>query len=173
MSEEGVERRLLEAPWPGQASSTAVIMNPLALDQVRSGDAQLMPWMMLGAVVLTGILLALSVSGIYALMSFTVAERTREIGIRTALGAHRNSVVLTVARRALAQLGLGVLLGMGLAGLLLAQFQSEGRVPTESPVALTLTLGAGVMLVIGLLACTAPTLRALRIMPTEALREGG
>ena len=133
----------------------------------------MMPWSGLGSVALTGRLLALSASGIYALMSFTVGERTREIGIRIALGAQRNSVVFTVAKRALAQLGVGVLLGMASAAWILSEFRSGGRIPTDSPFLLAFILGGSVMVLIGLLACTAPTLRALRIMPTEALREGG
>ena len=152
---------------------TALISNPMALDKVRSPDAEILPWIILGVVILTGILLALSASGIYALMSFTVAERTREIGIRTALGAKRNRVVFTVAKRALVQLGVGIVLGVGVAAWILSQFASGGRIPTESPLLLSLILGVGVMAVIGLLACTAPTLRALRIKPTEALRGGG
>lgn len=156
-----------------EVDPTAIISNPLPLDEVRSGDAQLMPWIVLGAVVLTGILLALSASGIYTLMSFTVGERTREIGIRTALGAQRNSVVFTVARRALAQLGVGTLVGIAIAGWILSEFASSGRIPTSSPFLLAFVLGTSVMLLIGVLACTAPTLRALRITPTEALREGG
>ena len=128
--------------------------------------------MSLGAGILTGVLLALSASGIYALMSFTVTERTREIGIRTALGAQPRRVVFTVARRALAQLGVGVLLGMPFAGGLLFLFKSEFG-STYSPFVVALILGANVMVLIGMLACTAPTLRAMRIMPTEALREGG
>ena len=107
------------------------------------------------------------------MMSFTVAERTREIGIRTALGAQRSSVVFTIAKRALVQLGLGVLLGMPMVAGLLYALKGVGRISTQSPVLLTFLVGACVMGVIGVLACTAPTLRALRIMPTEALREGG
>ena len=133
-------------------------------------DAYLVVYMKWGAGILTGILLALSASGTYALMSFTVAERTREIGIRTALGAQRSSVVLTIARRSLAQLGVGVLLGTPIAGGLLFLFRSEFG-STYSPVVLAIILGASMMVLIGMLACTAPTLRALRIMPTEALRE--
>ncbi len=125
-----------------------------------------------GAGILTGILLALAASGIYALMSFTVAERTREIGIRGALGAQRSSIVFTIARRALVQLGVGVLLGMLIAGWLLSVYKSETG-SAYSPVIVALILGVGVTVVIGVPACTAPTLRALRIQPTEALREGG
>ena len=156
-----------------EVDPTAVISNPVALHEIRSGDAQLMPWIVLGAVILTGILLALSTSGIYALMSFTVTERTREIGIRTALGARRSSVVATVAKRSFVQLGFGILLGIPLATWLLSEFERDGRTSMHPPVVLALLLGVGVMFIVGALAFTAPTLRALRIMPTEALRDGG
>ena len=131
----------------------------------------MMAW---GAGILIGILVAISASGIYALMSFTVTERTREIGIRTALGAPRSSIVSTIAKRALAQLGVGILVGMPLARVLFVEVEGEmGQIPTHSPLVLTLIVGVSVMVLIGVPAFTAPTLRALRIMPTEALREGG
>jgi len=61
-----------------------------------------MVWMRLGAGILTAVLLALAASGIYAIMSFAVAECTREIGIRAALGAQRSNIVSTVAMRSIA-----------------------------------------------------------------------
>jgi putative ABC transport system permease protein len=152
---------------------TALISNLMPLDELSSPDANMLPWMIRGLIMLTCILLALSVSGIYALMSFTVSERTKEIGIRTALGARQGSVVRTVARRAIAQLAIGVVLGMVSAVWILSEFRAAGRIPTNSPVLLTLMIGAGVMGLIGVIACAAPTLRALRVMPTEALRGGG
>ena len=82
-------------------------------------------------------------------------------------------VVLTIAKRALVQLGLGILIGMPLVAWILSALQGVGRIQAQSPILLTLVAGVSVMAVIGTLACSAPTLRALRIMPTEALREGG
>ncbi len=154
-----------------EVDPTAIISDPVTLSEVFSYR-----WLeqVLGvgsAGILTGILLALAASGIYALMSFTVAQRTREIGIRGALGAQRSSIVFTIARRALAQLGVGILLGMLIAGWLLSVYKSETGL-AFSPVIVALILGVGVMVVIGIPACTAPTLRAMRIMPTEALRGG-
>jgi len=157
----------------GEVDAAATISNLSALDEVLSLNTAFMGWIKIGGGILLGILVTLSVSGIYALMSFTVSERTREIGIRTALGAQRSSVVFTIARRALVQLGLGILLGMPIVSGLLYTLQDLGRIQTQSPVLLTLLAGGSVMLLIGVLACTAPTIRALRIMPTEALREGG
>ena len=157
----------------GEVDPAATISNASALDEVLSLNAALMGWMKTGGGILLGILITLSASGIYALMSFTVTERTREIGIRTALGAQWGSVVFTIARRALVQLGAGILFGMPIVAGLLYALKGVGRIPTQSPIVLTLLVGACVMVLVGAIACTAPTLRALRIMPTEALREGG
>ena len=148
----------------------AVIAAPVALNEVLTDDWYEGAAMALGAGVLVGILLMLSASGIYAIMSFSVAERTREIGIRAALGAQRSRIAFTVVRRALAQLGVGVLLGMPIARWLFLELQASSTYPAS---VVALILGVSVMVLIGLLACTAPTLRALRIMPIEALRSGG
>jgi predicted permease len=155
-----------------EVDSAAIISNPQPLDEVVSFNANIIGWVTSGAAALMAILLALSISGTYALMSFTIAERTREIGIRAALGAQRSSLVFTIGRRALAQLGIGVLLGMAVGGRLLHEVQAAGRIPAYSPLALTLVLGIGVTLLVGSTACVAPTLRALKILPTEALRRG-
>ena len=142
-----------------EVDPTAVIGSPVALDQIFNFNWYIVLWFKLGAGILTGILLALSVSGIYALMSFTVVERTREIGIRTALGAQRSHVALTIAKRALVQLGVGVSLGMIIAGWLLVQLKSgAGRIPTHSPFLIALAIGASVMVLIGMLACMAPNI---------------
>lgn len=96
-------------------------------------------------------------------MSFIVASRRREIGIRRALGAHPRRVILSVFARALLQLGLGV------AGGIVLVVATAGADATET--AGSLATMAAAMTVMGLLACALPTLRALRIEPTEALRE--
>ena len=72
---------------------------------------------------------------------------------------------LSIARRALAQLGMGVLLGMPIAAYLLSQLET-----TDLRILVAFVADTGVLVLIGLLACVVPTLRALRIMPTEALR---
>jgi len=165
----------------GEVDPAAIVSDPRPLDEVVSFTRLGQTIVMSGAGILLGILVALSASGIYALMSFTITERRREIGIRTALGADRGRIVSAVAKRAVAQLGAGVLLGMPLAAWLLSQWGDLGYLEPDPEagsalvltLVLTLAVAAGAMLVIGALACTAPTLRALRIDPTEALREGG
>jgi len=105
--------------------------------------------------------LLLSAAGIFSLMSFTVTQRTREIGIRTALGAAPRQIVRETFSRAAAQLGIGLLAGCTLAAL--------PGYPGEQLASL-LAIVAFVMIV-GLLACGIPVRRALRIEPTEAVRE--
>ncbi len=108
-------------------------------------------------------------------MSFTIAERRREIGIRIALGADRRSIALQVARRALIQIAIGVALGLPLAGSVFFEMQEQS---TSAPsawlaIALALAQGIGIMLLVALAACFVPTRRALRISPVEALRGDG
>ena len=125
-------------------------------------------------VIVTRLLRAISALEIGALMSFTVAARKRGLGVRIALGAGWPDVVATIAKRALVHLGLGAPVGMRTsAGMLYVLTIEFARVPMESPVLVASLVTVGVVILIATLACVAPTLRALRISPTEALREGG
>ena len=115
----------------------------------------------------------LSAACLYALMSFTVAERTREIGIRTALGARPTSIVSEIAKRAFRQLCVGVLAGGGLSAAMLWSF--DGRdlnagILRTANWPLTVGVIALAVMVVGMLACVKPTLRAIRIRPMDALR---
>jgi putative ABC transport system permease protein len=150
--------------------AAAIVPGAQRLDAVFSFDRYTIRWIRLGALALVAILLAMSASGTYALMSFTVAQRTREIGIRTALGERQGSLVLTIARRALAQIGLGVVLGLAILGVLLLNLDSQLMRSGMELVLMSLGVGVGVMILVGLIACVAPVRRALRIMPVEALR---
>ena len=69
------------------------------------------------------------------------------------------------------QIGIGVLLGIPLAAVALNQSAGIHELSQSSVLSSALIIGGGVMLVIGLIACTGPTLRALRIAPDEALRQ--
>ena len=134
------------------------------LTRVGGGEAR-MNWTLTSiAWLVSSMVLLLSATGIHALMSFTVARRTREIGIRVALGARPGRIVTGIFSRAFLQIGAGVLAGSGLAALV--------GLGTMRQVLLLLAAD-GVMLVVGLLACAVPLRRALRIEPTEALRAEG
>ena len=129
------------------------------------------------SLVMTAVALVLSLSGIYAVLSFTVARRTREIGIRVALGASRTRVVGAIFRRPLIQVGLGILAGATLIGAV-----ASVAYTTELPGADRLSAGLSFaqvamllayttfMLGVCLLACVVPTRRALGVEPTVALR---
>jgi putative ABC transport system permease protein len=104
-------------------------------------------------------------------MSFTVAERTRECGIRSALGAQPASIVAGIANRAFLQLAAGIAIGASLSALLLTEFDDlDGAAFRSTHWQLTLALIALSVLIIGMLACARPTLRALRIRPMDALK---
>lgn len=165
--------RLREITWAVDPEAVVSAIAPLS--DVYEGDWYVMAAAVAGGLVLVGVLLTMAVSAIYAIMSFTVAQRTREIGVRVALGADRMQVVMQVARRALVQIAIGVLLGMLLTGTLLFEILREAN-PTGSPrlaIVLALLPGIGILVVIALASCAGPTLRALRISPVEALRHDG
>jgi predicted permease len=111
--------------------------------------------------------LVFSAAGLYALMAVAVARRTREIGIRVALGASRRRVLSIVFARAGRQLGGGII-----AGNCLILFLAWRTDSLTAALLVMSVITSVIMAVVGVLACAAPARRALRIQPTEALREG-
>jgi putative ABC transport system permease protein len=119
----------------------------------------------MAVVVVTLSVLLLAGSGIHALMSFSVVQRRREIGIRTALGGQPRRILESVFARALRQLSLGAVIGCVLGGALM-----WGQGFTAGLSAAVLLALAAIVLSVGLLAALGPARRGLRIEPTEALR---
>ena len=155
--------------------SEGMILQPMRPDEnAKLSERRVGAWWLgLLVAVIAATAIVLFAAGLYALVSFTVSERTREIGIRTALGAQRGSIIGTVARRAALQLGIGVAAGAGLY-LLLRRTQGLATNPAVqemNQVALLVAL-ASVTLAIGLLACLPAVLRGLRIRPVDALKAG-
>ncbi len=113
--------------------------------------------------------LLLSAAGLYAVLSFGVASRTRDIGVRIALGASVLGIAGTIGRRVAVSLALGLVLGIGL-GLLV--FRVVQSFPFEVRVDPLLHLGTpGILLVVvGAASMIRPLQRALRIEPADALR---
>jgi cell division protein FtsX len=118
-------------------------------------------YLLSGMATMGAVLVLFALIGIFALMSFTVSQRAREIGIRTALGANPQRILLSIFARAIAQITLGVLLGAALISL--AVYNQPGGLSSVASVALLMT-------VFGMLGCVLPARRALRIQPTDALR---
>jgi putative ABC transport system permease protein len=112
--------------------------------------------------------IALSGAGIYALMSFTVARRRREIGIRAALGANRNRILAGIFSRACGQLAAGGAIGIG--GAVALEQLLEGET-FQGQGAILLPLVTVVMTMVGVVAALGPARRGLSIQPIEALRE--
>ena len=139
---------------------------------VRQRDDHLI--VMVGAqVAVTVLVLFLSALGIFSLVSISVSRRTREIGLRAALGATPRQVLARIVSRALTLMWSGIAAG----GALLMWSLALGAGPSGRP-AEDIPLFAGylgvtsaVMLAACVLACIGPARRALRINPTEALRE--
>jgi len=113
--------------------------------------------------------LALAALGIYGVLAYAVARRTREIGIRMALGAERRQVLTMVMAEGGRLVGVGVALGLLAAFCLtrLLRHQLFEVSPTEPGVFIVVVL---VLTVIALLACLLPARRAARVEPMEALR---
>lgn len=118
---------------------------------------------------LTGLLMA-SV-GIYAVVAQATARRTREIGVRMALGATAAHIVRLVLGRGLVQLGLGLLIGLGGAfGATHLMTRSGLALQVSANDPLLFISIVALLTAIGLSACWLPARRAARIAPTEALR---
>ena len=136
-------------------------------------------WLRITAAI-TAIALMLSMAGIYAVLSFTVARRTREIGVRVALGASRKRIITAIFRRPLIQVGVGIVAGALLVGVITVGLAAPPDSGAAGLVAAwnAFTLGqagqivafALLMMGVCLLACIIPTRRALGVEPTEALR---
>jgi putative ABC transport system permease protein len=114
--------------------------------------------------------LSLAAVGIFGVLSFLVAQRTREIGIRMALGAHRGSLVGLVLRQTFALAGSGVMVGT-LAGLALTGLMRTMLFEVKPSDPATFALVDLGLLLIAALAAWLPTRRAVRVNPTVALRD--
>jgi predicted permease len=120
-----------------------------------------------GAGVILLVALIFAAASLYALMTVAVERRTREIGIRVALGANPQRVLRTVFARAGAQLGGGIVAGNSL--ILFIAWRAAGRVGLD--LVLMLLIVSAIMAAVGVLACAVPARRALRVHPSDALRQ--
>ena len=125
--------------------------------------------MVVGSVVFGSVLLValvFSAASLYALMAVAVQRRTREIGIRIALGANPRRVLRTVFARAGRQLGGGIIAGNSL--ILFLAWRADSL---TADLLVSSVITSVIMAAVGVLACAAPARRALRVQPTEALRQ--
>jgi predicted permease len=114
--------------------------------------------------------MTLAATGIFALVSYAVSRRTREIGIRIALGAKRTQVLSSVLGRTLLVSAAGILAG-GMATLAAARLLSAILYDVSPRDPATYCLALSLIVLVALLACWTPANRAIRIDPSRALRE--
>jgi putative ABC transport system permease protein len=145
--------------------------NVMTLEQIKSeslGSNRLRTGLLGG---FAAIALLLAAVGVYGVMSYSVAQRTHEMGIRAALGANAGDLVRLVVGNGMLIAVAGLVLGaLGAAGLtrFLASLLFNTN-PTDIP---TMLVVAGVLGGVALLACCIPALRATRVNPIVALRNG-
>ena len=149
----------------------------LLVDEVDSLDARYVRFQgermarVYALAIVTLSVVLLSAAGMYALMSFTVNQRRREIGLRSALGAQPLQLLAGTFRKPVRQIAAGAAIG------LLAAYFAGRVIPIEDlggrHVPGVLVVAALFILVVGVLSVAEPARRALRLAPTEALRDGG
>jgi putative ABC transport system permease protein len=148
--------------------ATLRLAEVMPLRDVVNGEVAFHEFWVKMTTIVSAIVLLLSLATIYAVMSFAVSRRTREIGLRIALGASRRHIIGAVFAQPLRQLGLGLLAGTLLVAFLLGMM--KGRAPSANQF---LLLGGytALMTAVCMVACAVPTRRALSVEPIEALRE--
>lgn len=180
VSEETVSQFFVNVRVRGNPATLVARLRNIAADVDRGLYVQeartLEDWMQRRDIVLilpigalagvTVLVLFLSALAIFSLLSVSVARRTREIGLRAALGANPRRILAGLLYRAAVLMGSGTAVG-GLLLLIFVQSSDDGVALYVWWLAVT----SAVMLAAGMLACIGPARRALRINPTEALRE--
>jgi putative ABC transport system permease protein len=143
----------------------------MTLDDVLAGSDERVGLRVFGTmfVVLAAVALLLATVGLYGVTAYTAAQRTREFGIRAALGAPAAHLWWLVARNAAWQVGTGLSIGM-IGALGIGQLVGSMLVGTDAIDPVTLFAVAGLLAVVGLSASLVPARRAMRLDPVAVLR---
>jgi putative ABC transport system permease protein len=149
----------------------ALVGEPLLMDTLVSASLGQRRFYMMLLGGFAGLALVLAAVGLYGVISYSVAQRTQEVGIRVALGASGGQVVSMVMRQGLKLAGLGLAIGLALS-LMLKSVLKGLLVGVSVSDPLTLAITAAVLLVVTLLATYVPARRAARVDPLVALRFG-
>jgi macrolide transport system ATP-binding/permease protein len=151
---------------PGMGAFNEMTMNEQIEDTQTALLHHFSAWLVGGFAAMA---LILGIVGLYGVVAYSVSRRTREIGVRMALGAERRSVVLMVLRQAGKMVTLGVVVGL-LASLGVARLMASLLFGVHSYDPLTLVAVAVILSAVALAACYIPARRAARVDPMVALR---
>jgi putative ABC transport system permease protein len=145
------------------------VANIDSMDHIVAGAVARQRFSMLLLAIFAGVALVLAAVGIYGVMSYSVAQQTREIGIRMALGAQRGDVLKMTIKQGLRLVGFGLLIGLVVAFILTRVMASLlfGISATDPITFITISL---VLLAVAMLASYIPSVRAMRVDPMVALR---
>ncbi len=147
------------------------LIEPRTLEQVASQAPSVFlrsyPSLLIGS--FSGLALILSMIGLYGVISYSVLQRTREIGIRVAMGAQRTDVLRLILREGVVTAGLGIAVGI-VGGLVLTRLLGNLLFGVSPADWLTFTGVSACLLLVALAACAIPACRATRVDPVVALR---
>jgi predicted permease len=154
-----------------EIDSQLPLIQPQSLEQIAEQSPSVFlrryPSYLIGS--LAGLALILAMVGLYGLISYTVQQRTREIGIRVALGAQSRDILELVLRQGIGSVLAGVGIGI-VAGLALTRLMTSLLYGVGASDGLTFASVSVLLLLVAVAACSIPAWRATRVDPLEALR---
>jgi ABC-type antimicrobial peptide transport system permease subunit len=139
------------------------------MDEVLDGSIEFQRFVMLLLGTFAGLAVTLAAVGTYGVMSYLVAQSTREIGVRIALGALPRQVLGVVIGRGMLLAGIGAAVGLASA-LALTRLLAQQLYGVKATDALTFAAVTALLLLVALVACFVPARRATRVDPMVALR---
>jgi len=145
------------------------VSNMDSMEHIVAGAVARQRFSMLLLAIFAGVALVLAAVGIYGVMSYSVTQQTREIGIRMALGAQRSDVLKMTVKQGLSLVGFGLVIGL-VAAFVLTRVMATllfGISPTDPLTFISISV---VLLAVAILASYIPAVRATRVDPMIALR---
>jgi putative ABC transport system permease protein len=144
------------------------MLQPITFEEIIQERAKQPRFNTIMSVIFAVVALILAATGIYSVLAYAVAQRSREIGIRMALGARPGEVRGLFLRRGAILVGLGLILGLGLSLALARVMESQAGVSWHDPV--PFLVGFAALGILGAIACLVPAQRATKVDPLVALR---